>query len=201
MSSNESGISRRDLLGGILGVAAATALTQRQAGAQGKARVVGIESPKVWSGDGRDKAVVAAMIGAGMLALTDKKKESEAWSQFFKPGMRVGLKINLLGRPLIYTAPEITDAVVEGVLNAGVKPTDIIIWDRHASHFEPTRYKPGPGSRGETIRTGGNYDGSRACQASVGASPIDRMATEFTDVTVNMPLLKDHTFPGSRSPP
>ena len=196
MSSNESGISRRDLLGGILGVAAATTLTPRQAGAQGRARVVRIESPKVWSGDSRDKAVVAAMIGAGMLALTDKKKESEAWSQFFKPGMRVGLKINLLGRPLIYTAPEITDAVVEGVLTTGVKPTDIIVWDRHASHFEPTRYKPGPGSRGETIRTGGNYDGSRACQASVGASPIDRMATEFTDVTVNMPLLKDHSLSG-----
>lgn len=196
MSNSQSRISRRHLLGGVLGAAAATALAPRPAEAQGRARVVRIESSKVWSGASRDKEAVAAMVGAGMLALTDKKQESEAWSQFFKPGMRVGLKINLLGRPLIYTAPEITDAVVGGVLTAGIKATDIIVWDRHASHFEPTRYRPGMGVRGESIKTGGSYDSSRTCQASAGAAPVDRIASELTDVTVNLPLLKDHSLSG-----
>lgn len=196
MSSDPHGISRRDLLAGVLGTAAAS-VAVRPAAAQGRARVVRVESTKVWAGDRRDAAVVAAMVDRGLTTFTGKAKAAEAWAQFFKPGMRLGLKINLLGRPLLYTAPEVTDAVVAGALGAGVKPADIIVWDRHADHFGPTRYKAGTtGARGERIMTGGQYDRERACQASGGVAPIDRIATELTDATVNLPLLKNHGMAG-----
>ncbi|MBP7570893.1 MAG: DUF362 domain-containing protein [Acidobacteria bacterium] len=196
MSSDRPAISRRGLLTGVLGAAAAS-MTARRAAAQGRARVIRVESPKVWAADRRDPAAVAAMVDRGLTAFTGKAKPAEAWAQFFKPGMRVGLKINLLGRPLLYTAPEVTDAVVAGVLSAGVKPADVIVWDRHADHFGPTRYKADTtGARGERIMTGGRYDRSRACEASGGLAPIDRIATELTDVTVNLPLLKNHGMAG-----
>jgi len=190
--ASEQGITRRDWLAGVLGTAAAASIA-RPALAQGRARVVRVESAKVWAGDRRDAAVVAAMVNRGMTAFTGQAKPEEAWAQYFKPGMRVGLKINLLGRPLLYTAPEVTDAVVLGALGAGVTPADIIVWDRHAGHFGPTRYKAGStGAHGERIMTGGQYDSGRACQASGGTAPIDRIATELTDVTINLPLLKNH---------
>lgn len=196
MSSEPHGISRRDLLTGVLGTAAAS-IAVRPAAAQGRARVVRVESAALWTGDRRDPSVVTAMVNRGLTTFTGKAKPAEAWAQFFKPGTRLGLKINLLGRPLLYTAPEVTDAVVAGAVAAGIKAADIIVWDRHADHFGPTRYKAGTtGARGERIMTGGQYDRERGCQASGGLAPIDRIATELTDVTVNLPLLKNHGMAG-----
>ncbi|HSK10528.1 MAG TPA: DUF362 domain-containing protein [Vicinamibacterales bacterium] len=197
MSSADHGLTRRDLLTGILGSAAAAAtLGPRAAAGQGRARVVRVESGKAWVGDKRDPAIVAEMVNRGLLAFTGKTRPQDAWAQFVRPGTRVGLKINLLGRPLLYTAPEMTDAIVVGLLAAGAKPAEIIVWDRHASHFGPTRYAPGQGAHGERVMTGGQYDSARACQASGGQAPIDRIATEHTDVTVNLPMLKNHGMAG-----
>ncbi|HEY3380563.1 MAG TPA: DUF362 domain-containing protein [Vicinamibacterales bacterium] len=193
MTSNDSGITRRRLLTGILGTAAAATLagSRVQAAPAGKIRVVRVESPRVWNGDRRDPKVVAAMLERGITAFTGQKRADDAWRQYFKPGMRVGLKINLLGRPLVYTARELTEAVAAGALSAGVKPSDIVVWDRHADHFGPTDYKPGTGRLGERIQTGGRYDQTKVLKASGGHAPLDTTVAE-TDVTINLPVLKDH---------
>jgi uncharacterized protein (DUF362 family) len=181
-----------------LGTAAAASLAARGSEATGeaRARVVRVESSKIWKGEKRDPAVIAEMVNRGMIAFTGKSKAEDAWKLFFKPGMRVGLKINLLGRPLLFTAREMTEAVATGVIGAGVKPSDVIVWDRHADHFGPTDYAPGPGRLGEVIKVGGQYDPARALHGSRGVAPIDRIATEQTDVTVNLPILKDHGMAG-----
>ena len=193
MSSTDRGLTRRGLLTGMFGAAAAATLAGRRVdgAADSRARVVRVESPKVWNGDARDPKVVAAMLERGVIAFTGQANAADAWRQFFKPGMRVGLKINLLGRPLVYTARELTEAVAAGAISAGVTPSDIIVWDRHADHFGPTVYKPGTGRLGERIRTGGRYDNTKLLQASGGSCPLDTTVAE-TDVTVNLPVLKDH---------
>jgi len=193
MSLADTGVTRRGLLTGIFGAAAAATLAGKRAEgtADAKVRVVRVESPRVWNGEARDPKVIAAMLERGMTAFTGQKKAEDAWRQYFKPGMRVGLKINLLGRPLLYTARELTEAVATGVMAAGVKPADIIVWDRHADHFGPTDYKPGTGRLGERIQTGGRYDAAKILHASGGPCPLDTTVAE-TDVTVNLPVLKDH---------
>lgn len=194
MSKNLTVITRRGLLTGIIGGAAAAALRAQGAAAvePAKARVVRVESPKIWKGERRDPQVVAEMVNRGMMALTGEPAAEAAWKRFFEPGQRVGLKINLLGRPLLYTAHEVTDAVAAGVIAAGVKPGDVVVWDRHASHFGPTGYVPGPGKLGYRVQVGGQYDSTKAMRGTGGSAPIDRIATEQTDVTVNLPILKDH---------
>jgi hypothetical protein len=194
----DSGITRRGLITGILGAAAAATLTGREAdGADAaKVRVIRVESAKIWKGDRRDPQVVAEMVNRGLTTFTGKARAEEAWQVFFKPGMRVGLKVNLLGRPLLYTCREMTDAVAAGVIGAGVKPGDVVVWDRHGSHFGPTAYAPGTGRLGERIQAGGRYDAARALKASGGVAPIDTIATGQTDVTVNLPILKDHEIAG-----
>jgi hypothetical protein len=197
MTSDEGRISRRDVLAGLIGTAAAATVgaTHNHA-APARARVVRVESPQVWKGDQRDPEVMAGMVNKGLLAYTGEKTPADAWRQFFQPGMRVGLKVNLLGRPRIYTARELTDAMTAGALLAGVKPADIVVWDRHGSHFGPTVYKPGPGTLGERIQVGGRYDSQNALRASGGLAPIDTIVTQETDVTVNLPVLKDHSGAG-----
>ncbi len=197
MPSSDTGITRRGLLTGILGTAAAASLSGREGSqASVRSRVVRVESAKIWKGDKRDPQVIAEMVNRGIAAFAGTPKADEAWKRFFRPGMRVGLKINLLGRPLLFTAREMTEAVATGVISAGVKPSDVIVWDRHASHFGPTDYAPGPGKLGERILTGGEYDNAKALMALGGVAPIDRIATEQTDVTVNLPIMKDHQVSG-----
>ena len=193
MSAADRGLTRRGLLTGMLGAAAAATLAGRRAdGAPAsRVRVVRVESPKVWNGDARDPKVVAAMVERGVTALTGQANAADAWRQFFTPGMRVGLKINLLGRPLLYTAREVTEAVAAGAISAGVTPSNVIVWDRHADHFGPTVYKPGTGRLGERIKTGGRYDNTKLLQSSGGPCPLDTTVAE-TDVTVNLPVMKDH---------
>lgn len=197
MSGREDGLTRRGLFTGIVGGAAAAAFGRRIAfAAAEKTRIVRVEADRVWHGDTRDPQVVALMVNTGVMALTDQATLAAAWRSIFKPGMRVGLKINLLGRPLVYTAPEVTDAVAAGVLMAGVKPEQVVVWDRWQNHFGPTRYKFGRGRLGESVEHGGSYDRGRALRASGGVCSIDTIPVDRTDVTVNLPVLKDHGTSG-----
>ncbi len=192
MAISDQGITRRSLLTGIIGATAAAALGTRAAHAADRARIIRVESGKIWRGDTRNPEVVSEMVNRGVMAFTGAATPSAAWGQFFKPGTRVGLKINLLGRPLIYTAREITDTLASAAITAGIKPDDVIVWDRHADHFGPTVYKFGKGRFGERIQSGGRYDSTRVLQGSGGSAPVDLIATQQTDITINLPVLKDH---------
>jgi len=193
MAPQDSGITRRGFVQGMIGSAVAATLAARRVGAGGaRARVVRVESPDVWKGDARRPEVVAAMVAAGMMSFTGDAKAGAAWGRFVKPGMRVGFKLNLLGRPLVFTARELTDAVVAGALGAGVKPDAITVWDRKAEHFGSTTYQPGTGKLGERIKIGAAYHDAVFAETSGGPVPIDRIPLEETDITINLPVIKDH---------
>jgi uncharacterized protein (DUF362 family) len=197
MAPELNGLTRREVLAGMLGTAAAASFGRRVLGAAEPVRVVRVESADVWKGDARRPEVVAAMVNAGIIALTGDATSDAAWRRFFKPGQRVGLKINLLGRPLVYTAREMTDAVVQGALAAGVKPGDITVWDRKAEHFESTVYTPGTGRFGERVKIGANWHDKEMAPTSGGPVPIERIAFEETDTTINLPVMKDHGGSGT----
>ena len=69
-------------------------------------------------------------LAAGMAELTGEKKLGKAWGQFVGPKDVVGLKVNPIGGSLLSTKPEVVDAVIEGLLAAGVRKEKIVIWDR-----------------------------------------------------------------------
>jgi uncharacterized protein (DUF362 family) len=197
MAPIQSGMTRRGFFQGVIGSAVAATIASKRVSAQaGRARVVRVESRDVWKGDARRPEVVAAMINAGLMSFTGEAKADAAWRRFVKPGMRVGFKLNLLGVPLVITAREVTDAVVAGALSAGVKPGDITVWDRKAEHFGSNSYEPGTGRHGERIRIGAAYHDTIAAETSGGPAPIDRIPVEDTDVTINLPVIKDHSMSG-----
>jgi uncharacterized protein (DUF362 family) len=198
MRDRGKGITRRGLLGGLAGGAGLLALGRPRlaAAAPGKARVVRVESDALWRGDARDPQVIAAMLAKGLTALSGAADVTAAWRHYVKPGQRVGLKVNLLGRPLIYTAPEITEACAAGLIAAGVQPQQIVVWDRFRSHFGPTRYKLGKGKHGESIEASAKYNKALTLKGSKGSAALDVMMTDRTDVTVNLPVLKDHRTAG-----
>ena len=111
-----------------------------------------------------DGARVLREVEAGMARLTGEKNVARAWAQFVGPKDVVGIKVNPIGEKILSTKPEVVDAVIVGLLAAGVKKDNIIIWDRR--HFElldaglgPERF-PGIRVMGTEVKgpNGGFYD-------------------------------------------
>ena len=71
----------------------------------------------------------------GMVELTGAPSWQEAWRCFFQPGDVVGLKLNPVGRPAVISAPEVVLEIIEGLKAAGVKPQDIVAYDRYKAEF------------------------------------------------------------------
>ena len=83
-----------------------------------------------------DGARVAREIQAGMAALTGEKDMGKAWGQFVGPKDTVGIKVNPIGGTILSTKPEVVDAIIAGLLAAGVKKENVVIWDRRLFQLE-----------------------------------------------------------------
>ncbi len=73
---------------------------------------------------------VRAMVGRGLVSLTGKATESEAWRSLVSTQDIVGLKVYSAPGPTCGTRPAVAEAVVEGLLTAGLPPRNIVVWDR-----------------------------------------------------------------------
>jgi uncharacterized protein (DUF362 family) len=75
------------------------------------------------------------MVGRGMAALTGIAEPVEAWRSLFEPGDVVGIKVNPVGQPHAISNFATVHAIVAGLDSAGVKRSDIVIFDRYRDQF------------------------------------------------------------------
>jgi uncharacterized protein (DUF362 family) len=87
-----------------------------------------------------DGARVAREVQAGLAALTGEKNMGKAWGKFVGPRDVVGIKVNPIGEAILSTKPEIVDAVIAGLLAAGVGKENIVIWDRRLFQLTAAGY-------------------------------------------------------------
>ena len=80
------------------------------------------------------------MVLKGMLLLTGEKSVKKAWRQFVKPGERIGLKVNPVAGPQLTTSHAVTKSVIRQLEEAGIKRSDITIWDRREHQLHETGY-------------------------------------------------------------
>ena len=96
------------------------------------------------------------MVKEGMLALTGASSINEAWRQFVRPGEKIGLKVNPVAGKELSTSLEITRAVAEQLMAAGIPASDIVIWDRRQFELEEVGFTgeafPGMTIAGTEIR-------------------------------------------------
>jgi len=131
-------------------------------------------------------------VNAGMAELTGEKNMAKAWSQFVGPKDVVGIKVNPIGGKTISTKPEVVDAIIAGLLAAGVPTANIVIWDRRLHQmpdagFTAERF-PGIALAGTEMRgpNGDFYDEGGELWAK---DNIDREA-KFYFADVEMPYNK-----------
>ncbi len=133
---------RRDFLRTTF-LAAGAAYSARPAAAEAKlgipgpfrGRVVSVDHPGSILASGYRQEPVRRMMHKGMMELTGAPSPEEAWRFFFQPGDVVGVKLNPVGQPHVISAPEVVREIVEGLKIAGVKPRDIVAYDRYKSMF------------------------------------------------------------------
>lgn len=110
-------------------------------------RVVEVNNPAItkvgrtnWGYQHRDRAEIKKVLSRGMKELVGSTDSVEAWKHFFKPGDRVGIKVNPVGAPDAISSHEIVLEIVEGLKSAGVNPQDILLFDRYKVEFANCRY-------------------------------------------------------------
>lgn len=100
-----------------------------------RGRVVSAHHPGSIIAAGYQREPVRQMMNRGMMELTGAPSPEEAWRFFFRPGDVVGVKLNPVGQPHVISAPEVVHEIIAGLKMAGVKPGDIVAYDRYKKQF------------------------------------------------------------------
>lgn len=164
--------------------------------AQPRSRVVLVRNPRVLQEGQVNPEVVEEMVNQGILALTGKGSLIEAWSTFFRPEDVVGIKLNCLFGRGASTHPAVAAAVVKGVQQAGVRPENIILWDRSDGDLRKAGYTINRGGPGvQCYGTEGDYDPEPTQNGSF-RGRLSRILSQRITALVNAPMLKDHSIAG-----
>lgn len=140
---------------------------------------------------------VPRLLDAAMQGLFDSADPVRIWSSLVHPGQLVGLKVNTLGGRGLSTNVQLVDAICQRLQQAGIRPQDIVIWDRDTDELARA---------GFSIRVGGNqvqcygtdrvgFEGNLSSYGNVG-SQLSKILTRRCDAFINVPVLKDHDGAG-----
>lgn len=167
--------------------------------AQPKSRVIVARDDALTRGDVAGHGeLLRKLLDASMQKLTNSSDAAAAWRGLFKPGDRVGIKVNTLG---LTTQPAVVDAIVAGLRSAGVPAENIIIWDRFdvelaRAGFKLNRSASGVKCRGtDAEHYGGGYLPDIETSGRIG-SCFSRILAEDVDALICVPVLKDHNLAG-----
>ena len=144
------------------------------------------------------RELLRKMLDASMQRLTDAPDAAAAWGQLFKPGNRVGIKVNTLG---LSTQPAVVEAIVAGLGSAGVPAENIIIWDRLDTELANAGFRLNRGQGGAQCRgtdaqqAGSGYQRQIESSGKIG-SCFSRIVAEQIDALICVPVLKDHNLAG-----
>ena len=119
------------------------------------------------------------------------------WSSLFSPAERVGLKVNCLAGKNLSTNHQLVWAVVERLLQAGVKKNNIIIWDRRDRDLQRAGYKIAR-SPNQVQCFGNDSAGftSQVFEYNTSGSQLSNTIHSLCSAVINLPVMKDHGIVG-----
>ncbi len=200
------GASRRQFLRDSLGLAAGGSVlacsAESPSGAGGRAAadrslVARAHRPNVRTGPDRfDPAVLDEMLGACLKRLTNTSDPAAAWKALFSPKDRVALKINTLGGKGLSTHPAVVEAIVRGLVSAGISEGNILAWDRFNRELIRAGYTINRNGKGwRCFGTESDYEGQMTVGGKIGGF-LSTLLTQFPTALINVPVLKDHNLAG-----
>ncbi len=227
--TSQNGISRRALL--LAGIAGSTASlfacarnhSQPAASKLGipgpyPGRVIAVRHPGSIVSGAFQAEPIRAMMRQGMRQLTGSDDWAEAWRVFFEPGDIVGIKVNPVGAPHVMSCAEVIHEIVDGLGAAGVKPKDVVVYDRYRREFfgvgfdkmlpEGVRHSSAVEEYDKVQLDIHGYDpehylemalvtpGQDPSSAQARRSYVARFLTREVNKLINLPVVKDHQSAG-----
>ncbi|HUX44152.1 MAG TPA: DUF362 domain-containing protein [Terracidiphilus sp.] len=169
---------------------------------KGKSRVVIARDPAVNGANGRpDEKRVLALLDRAMAAYTGQKNPVVAWKRIVAEGggegKVIGLKTNGLGGRGISTHAELVMAIAERLQQAGVKPGNILVWDRNARDLRACGLEINTDSAGVRCY-GSDVAGFESERENWGTAhpQLSKILTRECAMVINLPILKDHSMAG-----
>lgn len=205
--SDGGNASRRDFLktcvAGAVAVGASDLAIAKKAvpaAAADKSKVV-IARDEMLNGAGTspDSARVQELLDRAMQSFFDARDPVTPWKKIVRPGEVVGLKVNTIAGPGLSSNRVWVDAICERLKQAGVKPSNIVIWDRTNRELERTGYHFSNDSNRERFLGTDTKDfGYEEEPASFGSvtTHLSKLLTRTCDCMINIPVLKDHEIAG-----
>ena len=197
------GVSRRGFLATSAATTAAVAAGRRLVAAPGGPMVVVVrdKSEKVIAGKEIDQALVQKLVDQAVMTLAGKEDVAQAWGAYVKPKDKVAIKFNGLFRAAT-THPAIVEAVVKGVMQAGVPAGNIVVYDRDDRALQTAGLKKVTAD-GQTRVVGTEKQFRKTIDQCYGkqvkAGPVDTRITKLlleADVLINLPIMKTHGLAG-----
>ena len=202
--------NRRDFLkqaatGAVaLGSQSARGMTRmlEQRADQAKAKVVVARDAALHGPDGKlDEKRVGDLLDRAIVAYTGHKQPIEAWKRMVREGGAkdkvIGLKTNGLGGRGISTHAVLVFAIADRLQQAGVKPGNILIWDRNARDLQACGLSISTDSN--RVRCfGSDVSGFDETVEQWGNSRVQfsKILSRECAMVINLPILKDHSMSG-----
>ncbi len=103
-----------------------------------KARVVIVQDGRATIDLAPQTPTIEEMLDRGMARLAGTTNAVEAWRKYLSPKDVVGLKVYCAPGIWAGTRPAVVAAVIGRLLNAGVPPENIVVWDKHLAQLQQT---------------------------------------------------------------
>lgn len=183
-----------------------------------RGRVIAVHSERSMAGEKFQAGPIADMMRRGMMELTGAPSAVDAWRVFFEPGDVVGIKLTPVGMPYVIGCAEVVREIIAGIRSAGVKPEDIIVFDRYRAQFLKAGYDKWLPERVRWSAASEDYDeiqtniegydpdhyldmalvrpGQDPSNPTFRRSYVARFMTKDVNKVVNAPCLKDHQSAG-----
>lgn len=139
------------------------------------------------------------MLSRGFELLADRPIRTEAVLSVFRAEERVGIKINTISGRAAGTRPDVAACLADCLSSSGLRPGNIIIWDRTNRELRDAGYKLNAAKNGtlvfgtDTDEVG--YDRKLLIHRNIG-SMVSRIQKDRIDASISLAVLKDHGLAG-----
>ena len=139
---------------------------------------------------------VEAAMEAVLKAATGAEHATGAVRSLFRPSDVVGVKLNCLGGKRLSPRPKVVQAFVDRLIEGGVVPKNIILFERSSRELERAGFEIRRGGDGPLCYgTDNDYDRQPSVSGSIG-SCYARLVSETCTALVSFGVVKDHDLAG-----
>lgn len=168
--------------------------------ASAKSKVVIARDPALYGTSSTpDSARVQKLLDQAMQNFSDSSDPLAPWKKLVRPGEVVGLKVNTIAGPGLSTHVVLVEAICERLKEAGVKPSNIVVWDRTNDELQRAGFTlSNDPNRVRILGTDSKDVGYDEKVLSFGTvnSRLSNLLTRTCDCMINVPILKSHSGAG-----